>query len=797
MFSLERLFVSTEALIGLAIGLLVFAVTFPIGWSYLQADRFVPRYENVYRLDLGGTDSSAALVPGSITSLASSGYLERSEAIDEVTQLSQPQLITLSAENSKGVSQRIHIVETTSNVFDFFGLSIVAGSSDELRSPDSIALSLSMKHALFGSRDAIGQQVEAVNGRVWQVVVVFEDVPESSHLFFEALQPFQTPRPTGIDAWLPSVFTYFRSSGDEYETNEALKELNAANPITQFIYKSTPLSDLAYDDDAIARFKPARSRFALISFTAIATIVLFFAILTSANFASVRVAENAQTIGLLKVWGAPVYRVVITSSVSLIVLVGLLCLSIIPLASMVSEFVINTAIPGARIAGAKFQTWHTWASLLAAFMVISSVLIVVVIAYSRTPIALLLNMKDRAFGSISLLRASAVVQTFAIVAISFFAIISTDVTSRTLRNADYVATEYRHTLSLTPSKEISKTSLFAEFSERIPSILQNLRDRSLVSQFTTSDTLLPGSFVNTRQVAPDGAEGFDVPFIEVGDGFFNFFEYELIAGRYFMDRSHADRVDLGADSSVAVATQSLASLLGYKDAIDSIGSTLRVRQQNSITGELGSVVLRIVGVVEDKQILSLRENPLPILFVKSNVEFPFVYFEVAPTAGTSEINEINERILQPFGNPTHFLLSLKEELSDLNRNSESLSQLLLLISTATIALVGLSYLVLVRMLAAKRQTELALNRLYGANRSHIVLIILKEILPSILIGTALAVGLGFYLISAFAQTMPLASSIVTWKTAIPPLTIIFVLTVVVSMIVSKIVRRPLYYSLST
>ena len=208
------------------------------------------------------------------------------------------------------------------NVFQVFTHKILYGDpKTALDSPSSIAISHSLARKYFGERNPLGETLTS-DGNDAQVSLVFEDLPENTHLRYDALfssniAMFSTPNDVNVrrqGLFNVGVYTYLlmRPGYDPAqwgEVSRAFFDRNMANsPITSRMnakWRSwlQPLADIHLYSD-VPRDQPTGNRYYLYGFVAVAVFTLLVACINYMNLATARAAKRAKEVGMRKILGS-------------------------------------------------------------------------------------------------------------------------------------------------------------------------------------------------------------------------------------------------------------------------------------------------------------------------------------------------------------------------------------------------------------------------------------------------------------------------------------------------------------
>ncbi|MEE4197188.1 MAG: ABC transporter permease [Bacteroidales bacterium] len=215
--------------------------------------------------------------------------------------------------------------------FKIFDFKFIRGDAQSaLADEHSVVLTRELAERIFGEEDPMGKMLEVNERGVYKVTGVIEDV-DHSHFDFEFLFPFYNLRQDGenIDEMGQGSYnftTYFLlKNKDSFETvNQKLEryldqfsEENTTELFAQRLNDIYLKSDFAYD------FTIRGDINYVITFSAIAFLVLLIACINFMNLTTARSGNRAKEIGLRKVVGAK-RRNIITQFFSESILLSLL-----------------------------------------------------------------------------------------------------------------------------------------------------------------------------------------------------------------------------------------------------------------------------------------------------------------------------------------------------------------------------------------------------------------------------------------------------------------------------------------
>jgi putative ABC transport system permease protein len=288
--------------------------------SELIYDKHYTDHERIARIvqevDTNGQSLSIATVSPALGPLvarnyASLGNYVRYHSVGDST--------ILRAGTVKRSWDTIYFVDN--NVFDIFTHKAVYGTlQNALTDPSSIVVSQSLARVYWGESNPVGKTLE-INTSQYQVSAVFEDLPETSHLKYDALLPYdilmasfgRTNADLNPENLLVALgYTYFKAP-DGFELHELEQTLNqyymeiAQDPGKDIgihiTYRVQALADIHFDT-GWDYDEPTGNIFYVYGFSAVALFILIVACINYTNLATARATKRAKEVGMRKVIGA-------------------------------------------------------------------------------------------------------------------------------------------------------------------------------------------------------------------------------------------------------------------------------------------------------------------------------------------------------------------------------------------------------------------------------------------------------------------------------------------------------------
>ena len=213
-----------------------------------------------------------------------------------------------------------NVYVTDPNVFDVFTHKVLYGDpKTALQPPTAVAVSRTLAKRYFGDKNPLGETL-TIDGNDAQITLVFDDLPDDTHLKYDALltttaPQFATPddvnlrrqrlfniglytyllMPPGYDAaqW-PEVSRAFFARN----MTEIGNRINA-----QWRSWLQPLADIHLHSD-VSDNLPSGNLYYLYGFVAVAVFTLLVACINYMNLATARAAKRAKEVGMRKILGS-------------------------------------------------------------------------------------------------------------------------------------------------------------------------------------------------------------------------------------------------------------------------------------------------------------------------------------------------------------------------------------------------------------------------------------------------------------------------------------------------------------
>ncbi|MBV6647262.1 MAG: ABC transporter permease [Cyclobacteriaceae bacterium] len=638
-------------------------------------------------------------------------------------------------------------------LFEMFDLPLVAGSFRSFGAPEKMILTGSTARKYFKTPDeAIGKSVvlDGNQGAVtYEIVGVMADVPENSHFEFSVL--ISMPSHLNYDgqsewSWTTStsVMTYLEITDPSIipniisRVNELYQE-NLGDRLDSYGYEVQfglqNIKDIHLHSEVPQNFKPGVNPSTIFAMGGVALIILIIAWINYLNLSLVKTLERSKEVGIRKVLGSSgrqLSSLFVMESMVLNLISFVLALTFTQIsASWISE-----------MAGFQFRLHQETVLILVLLVFMGSAVsglypTIMVRALTVTNLLIGKRIKRNGFNIRPVLVSFQFVITFILVAgtITVYQQITY------MKNAD-LGINIDDTLAILAPPgnihsddrtDVTSYNMFRTELKKLSGIKDVVSAGEIPGQ--------PVGWSNDRirlKNAPED-QSISVGLVPMDIGFFNFFELEILAGRYYR------RGDDPWTEGEVVINEKAAKMLGFENAEQALGQRL-----DGFWNENG---LRVIGVVEDHHQVSLHSDFEPILYILSTwSEFYFVRLDIDNDLRYDErianiqriVQEVHETWSSVF-EPYHMDYFFLDQSFDIQYQSDerfgntfgTFSILAILI--ACLGLFGLSAFTIQR-----RTKEIGVRKVLGAGAIDLIYLLSSRYILLISMSYLIAMPLAWY-----------------------------------------------------
>jgi putative ABC transport system permease protein len=769
---------------GLGIGITACLLILQFVMYELSYDRFNEKFEQIYRVTNDRFQHGKLIQHGTITYPT----IGPAMAADFPEIESYSRLMPAGDLNVKVGDQYFRgesCIFADDHLLTIFTFPMLAGSpADALKGRYRIVLteSTARKYFQFTGDDwsqVMGKHLYwGLDAEPYTVSGICKDIPENSHLQFDALASYETlytPDNHGADddwTWSDMRHYVLLKPGVNYKTLEAKFEAFSARHFQgdkvsgsvekfflQPLSRAHLYSDYEYDIAKVASGK------AVWSMLIVAGFILLIAWINYINLTTSRALERAREVGVRKVMGAirgELMRQFILESVVISLFAFFMALLLSALAQKPFNDIIGATLSPVKVLSAMNGS----AIIILVVVMVAGILLAgfypAVVLSSYQPVVVLTGKFTRS-GRGSIIRKGLVVFQFTASAVL---IASTLVVSKQLRymNDAALGIDIANTVVVeSPERSVADSTLIPRFQ----AYEQELATVPGVLNATTSNNI-PGARLgrvfNVHLASMPESSNVTFSFIGVDYNFLDTYGMKIIAGRNF------DPTDHNADWEKirnVVINQRAARLLNLKDNEQAVGQRVNFWERE----------WTIVGVTPDFHQQGLKREMEPI------VMFP-VYSTYARTSvkvDREHMKEVIGKIEQVFkkhfpeNSFDYFVLDeyYKGQYRDENRFAKVVNIFAVLaIVISCLGLIGLSSYTI-----AQRTKEIGIRKVLGASTHGIVALLSVDFMRIALLASLLALPVAWFATSAWLESYPYRIA-PGWLLFVVPVVSILIITVI-------------------
>jgi putative ABC transport system permease protein len=753
-------------IIGLSLGMAASLLIFQYVKYERSFDTFHSRAKDIYRIQYNGWQNgklnyeSAVAVPA-----ASAALKDNFPEVEEYTRflpLSGVLMYERPGEEPIAFREEKALFADTM-MFKVFDFKLLQGNATTcLKGINKVILSETIARKFFQNEDPMGRRLLFNGTDALDVTGVFADVPENSHLKFDFLVSYETinaqTENQSATSWGWYDFYSFvllkpntdvkalQAKWDEYLVKTRKADWDKDNRKQEFLLKA--LTDIHLKSNLLYETSPEELRDgnSVYALSIIALFILIIAWVNYVNLATARSFNRANEIGVRKVVGAFRSQLIVqfvTESVILNVIATALALGLVILLWSPFSSLTGWQIPPDYLTQKDFWILGIGLFLLGALL---SGFYPAIVLSSFKPVAVLKGKVITNSGG-NFLRKGLVV--FQFVASAFLISGSLIVYQQLnyMKNKD-LGVSIDQTLVL-KGPDILVDSLYSKNLEafktevlRIPGIKGIAGSQNIpgVENYWTMG-------VRRLNGGPDGWNtithiGFDYEFVPQ-------YKINVIAGRSF-DRKFP------SDEKTLMINRAAAKELEFDDPAKAIGEKV-------ISGR---DTLEVVGVLEDFHQMSLKAAIIPLV-CRLNPNAGFFYSIKLETTNHKETIEAIRRPWDTFfhGNPLDYFF-LDQFFNRQYVRDDRFGEVFTLFTALAIFIASLGLIGLASFMTLQRTREIGIRKVLGSSSSGIVVLLSKGFMQPVLIGTAIACPLGWWLMERWLQSFPYRTNIQLWVFAV-------------------------------
>lgn len=716
-------------IIGLSVGIACAALIFLWVEDELTYDHYFKNREHLYivkdQQTYDGTTFTFDATPGPLAPSIKSEV----PGISNTARATWSNKMLFSLDDKRIYEQGFY---TDSSFLSMFHLDFIKGTAtNAFSNVHSIVVTEKMANKFFGTTDVIGKTLKINNGDDYAITGVISDIPENVTMKFDWLASFKIYEEK--NSWLQQWGSNGLITYVEVQPSANVKEIN--DKLYNFIkskgdnynarFSIYPISKLHLYNSFTNGVEDKNGRIRYVRlFTIIAWIILLIACINFMNLATARSEKRAREVGVRKVLGAGKSKLIaqflgeslVMSFLSALLAVGIVYL-LLPLFNTLVDKHMQMDI---------FNPLHFGSLLLLA--VLCGLFAGIYPAFflsSFRPVIVLKGLKLALSDSAGWIRKGLVIVQFSI---SVILIVCTIIIYQQIQHVKSRDLGYN-------KQSLIYTSLNGHMKQHFSAIKADLLASGVVQNASLSNSYVLNMGSNTGDFGWEGKDPQKQILITVegvSPEYINTMGMHLGGGRDFYQ-------DIKTDSNNVIINESLAKLMGKKDAV---GSQI-TRDGQSYT---------VVGVVKNFLYNNMYSEGAPLIFYSDTSNTNFLNIRLKPEADLKiALNKI-ERVMKANepGYPFEYKF-VDEQFDKLFKTESMIGKLagifaLLAIIISCLGLFGLS-----AYTAERRTKEIGIRKVLGASVPGITTMLSKDFIRLVLISFVIAFPLAWYFMHQWLQ----------------------------------------------
>jgi len=642
-----------------------------------------------------------------------------------------------------------------SNFFSMFSFPLLRGdTATALRELPSVVLSETLAKKYFGGTgNAMGKTIQLDKDKRYRVTAVMKDVPTNSHLDFDMILPLGNRKDDGVmTGWINNgLYTYVQLDPKTTQAQverqlPAFMEKYMGATLRKFGFyfalSLVPLKNVYFDSAAFDGVKHGDMKVVYV-FLSIAALILLIGCINFINLSTIRAAERSKEVGLRKVLGALRMQIVkqfIGESILVTVISCVLSLGLLSLVMPFYSQVLGYSLPLADHLGA-----------LLAFC--AGVIVVVGILAGSYPAFFLSNFTpfEALKGKLRLGRGAASFRQGLVVvqfSISVFLIFGTIMVTKQM---DFIKNkQLGYDKEQTVMIPIDNNDIY----QHLNSFRVAMRGTAGLASFSAMSGE-PGGFHDIHvfdveghtEKVPARTEFSDFEFVQT-------LGLKIIAGRNFSAQYPTDT------TNAVLINRTAAAKLGWTPD-QAIGKWI----QNTVRDDKKRY---IVGVIEDYNFLSLKEEMAPLV-ISPAFDRRMILLKIKPGRLNPVIQAMKTEYAKAApGFPLEYRF-LDQQFGEMYRNNLRQQEILPVFAGLAIFVACLGLFGLASFTAAKRVKEIGVRKVLGSSVENIVVLLSRDLLKPVLIATAIAIPAGYWVMKSWLQNFAYRTPMNVWVFALAAL----------------------------
>jgi len=717
-------------IIGLSAAISISILILVVNFSFLNFDKFHKKGERIYKVfgENNYLNAGSRFTSTMPCKLGDALYNQYPEINNSVTVKDDAPIIFIVG-NNKFEQKGIYSQESLFNIFSF---PIIEKISSQIFTDDnSIAISKNLAEKYFGSvQNAIGKKI--ILRRTYEkkeafVSSVFKDIPTTSSIKFEYVLPLSSILKTRKE-----LNTWGELAANTYLELKAGVNVNTLNnKIAKFLSDHHPVIKeklILFKYENLFLHPPGRFNkiYSITIFFIIALIVLVIASINFISLATSRATKKAKEIGLRKVLGAKRKSLLLRFMTENFILTFFAVILGLIIAKLLMQYmnqdfsnIMLLALP------TNNQYFNISFVILFIFVGVLSGLYPSLYLSSLSPVEILKGNSESA-KKLNIRKILISLQFIFSTLFIFLLIV-------VIKQSNYII-EADHGLNI---KQIIELNITDNISKHLESFTNDLKSDPKIKGVTFANFEPTGIYSSTSDPKWEGKpESLNdmFPVVTVGDNFINTFDMKIVKGRDFIASNTAD-------NSNYLVNEKMAKIISKFGKGRVVGADL------SFWGNNG----QIIGIVKNFQNESFRESVQPLIIRKeiSNCNFVFVKTNTKDVLGV--IKSIKRTYLKYESEYPFKYYFLDNQFIRKHIDIILFNDFFSILSIITIVISCLGLFGLTAFTVQQKTKEIGIRKVVGASVSSISILLSKSIIKLVLIGSMIALPIGYYLSNLVLQ----------------------------------------------
>lgn len=770
-------------ILGLAIGLATFILIFFYVQHEKSYDDFHPQAENTFRVingtrlqDVGEVSTSS---PFPLMRAMQTDYDNQIKHIGRVFNNWSSEYFIEYGE--RGFKEKKFFF-ADSSILDIFNIEFVVGNpSTSLRKPLTVLLTESAAKKYFGDENPIGKEIKFEERFHFVVSGIIKDAADNTHFKYEMLASMSTLK-VFYGGQLPTTW-YWNPFWTYVVLNKEVHSETMNDLFPEFVEKYfpegqrerkklylQPVQDIHLHSHLDFEIENNASYSAIVILTTFAVFMLIIAIINFMNLSTATAASRAKEVGIKKVLGSQKNQLVVQFLIESVIMACIaLVIAILIIDQIMPLFNDFMGISLKKSIVFSFESFLAMGILTIITGILAGFYPAVFLA-QYSPAKVLKGNVSRGMKSGN---ARKLLVTFQF-AVAIALIIGTSmayIQMKFLRNAD-LGFNKDHVIIL----PVQRTPIAAKYDAFEAELLKH----PSISHVTSTE-YVPGTDHNSHEFKPEGfpdTEWQFYPTLIVREGFLDFFDVPIVAGRDYNKSNSTDK-----DKAILI-NEAMVEFMGWESNEEAIGKRFQ-----SLRGDE-----RVVGVFRNFNIKSLHSEKTPLVLNMKEGENEIRYyttFIVVRYIGDdpTEVIAYLEMKWKEFAPSRPFEYSFhKEAIAKLYHNESRLGRMALIFTSLIIFIAMLGLLGLVSFMTNQRTREIGIRRTLGASVFSIIRLISREFLLLIGVSSVIAWPVIYWVLTNWLNTFAYHTDIYFWVFAAAlsvALMIAFIITMIKGYAVSK------------